>query len=118
MADGNVVPCTQIPNNEIVLGIVKEKSLEEIWNGEEYKNFRQMHISGNFPKNHKCYARCDQIKLFEYLKKYHGLMFSQNFIKELPSLESITRQRRKLAERYELFRPDKKEVIESRLNQT
>ena len=69
MADGNVVPCTQIPNNEIVLGNVKEKSLEEIWNGEEYKNLRQMHISGNFPKNHKCYARCDQVKLFEYLKK-------------------------------------------------
>ena len=69
MADGNVVPCTQIPNNEIVFGNVKDKSLEEIWNGEEYKNFRQMHINGNFPKNHKCYSRCDQIKLFEYLKK-------------------------------------------------
>ena len=31
MADGNVVPCTQIPNNEIVFGNAKEKSLEEIW---------------------------------------------------------------------------------------
>ena len=45
-------------------------------------------------------------------------MFSASFIESLPSLESITRQRRKLAERYEVFRPDKKEVIESRLNQS
>ena len=43
--------------------------------------------------------------IFEYLKKYHGLMFSESFIESLPSVESITRQRRKLAERYEIFRP-------------
>ena len=29
MADGNVVPCTQISNNEIVLGNINENSLEE-----------------------------------------------------------------------------------------
>ncbi len=56
--------------------------------------------------------------IFEYLKKYHGLMFSESFIESLPSFESITRQRRKLSERYEVFRPDKKEVIESRLKQS
>ena len=56
--------------------------------------------------------------IFEYLKKYHGLMFSENFIESLPSVESITRQRRKLAEINKNFWPDKKEVIESRLNQT
>lgn len=69
MADGNVVPCTQISNNEIVLGNIKDKTLEEIWNGEDYKNFRKMHVSGNFPENHKCKKSCDQIKLYEYLKK-------------------------------------------------
>ena len=56
--------------------------------------------------------------IFEYLKKYHGLIFSQAFIESLPSVESITRQRRKLSERYEVFRPDDKKVIKSRLNQT
>ena len=56
--------------------------------------------------------------IFEYLKKYHGLMFSENFIESLPSFESITRQRRKLAERYEIFRPSDKKEIESRLNQS
>ena len=67
MADGNVVPCTQISNNEIVLGNINENSLEEIWNGKKYEEFRKMHISGKFPENHKCLKNCDQVKLFEYL---------------------------------------------------
>ena len=69
MAEGNVVPCTQISNNEIVLGNVNKTPVDEIWNGEEYKKLRQMHITGNFPKGHKCIEKCDQVKLFEYLKK-------------------------------------------------
>jgi radical SAM protein with 4Fe4S-binding SPASM domain len=69
MADGNVVPCTQISNNEIILGNIKNNTLEEIWNGDNYKKFRQMHINGNFPKDHKCKNSCDQVKVFEYLKK-------------------------------------------------
>ncbi len=68
MADGNVVPCTQISNNEIVLGNIKENTLEEIWNGKKYEELRKMHISGNFPNDHKCLKKCDQVKLFEYLK--------------------------------------------------
>ena len=71
MADGNVVPCTQISNNEIVLGNVKENTLEEIWNSKKYKNFRQMHIDGKFPKGHKCKEKCDQKKFFNiYLKTF------------------------------------------------
>jgi len=69
MADGNVVPCTQVSNNEIVLGNVNENSLEEIWNGKKYQELRNMHISGKFPKNHKCDKKCDQIKIYEYLKR-------------------------------------------------
>ena len=68
MADGNVVPCTQISNNELVLGNIKENSLEEIWNGEKYKELRKMHITGKFPKNHKCNTKCDMKKLYQYIK--------------------------------------------------
>jgi len=68
MADGNVVPCTQISNNEIVLGNVNESSLEEIWNGPKYKELRKMHVTGNFTENHKCNSRCDMKKLYQYLK--------------------------------------------------
>ena len=69
MAEGNVVPCTQISNNEIVLGNVNKNSLEEIWNGKNYQDLRKMHVTGNFPKGHKCLEKCDQVKLFEYIKK-------------------------------------------------
>lgn len=69
MAEGNVVPCTQISNNEIILGNVNKKNLKEIWNGKEYQDLRKMHITGNFPKGHKCLEKCDQVKLFEYLRK-------------------------------------------------
>ena len=69
MAEGNVVPCTQISNNEIILGDVNKKSLKEIWNSKKYQEFRNMHITGNFPKGHKCIEKCDQVKLFEYLQR-------------------------------------------------
>ena len=69
MAEGNVVPCTQISNNEIVLGNVNKNSLKNIWNGKAYEDLRKMHITGKFPKGHKCAERCDQVKLFEYLER-------------------------------------------------
>ena len=67
MADGNVVPCTQVSNSELVLGNVNENSLEEIWNGEKYKELRKMHVTGNFPKGHKCNEKCDMKKLYQFL---------------------------------------------------
>ena len=67
MADGSVVPCTQISNNELILGNVNENSLEEIWNGKKYDEFRKMHVTGNFPKGHKCKEKCDMKKLYQYL---------------------------------------------------
>jgi len=67
MADGNVVPCTQISNDEIVLGNINKNTLDEIWNGENYKKLRQMHIDGSFPAGHKCKEKCDMKKLYQYL---------------------------------------------------
>ncbi len=67
MADGNVVPCTQVSNSELVLGNVNDNSLEDIWNGKKYKEFRKMHVTGKFPKGHKCKEKCDMKKLYQYL---------------------------------------------------
>ena len=53
-----------------------------------------------------------------YWREFHNFEISSEIIKILPSVESISRQRRKLAETHQEFRPDKKEVIESRINQT
>jgi len=71
-----------------------------------------------FFENSELRNKSSNTLIFEYLKKYHGLMFSESFIESLPSFESITRQRRKLAEINKNFWPDKKEVIESRINQS
>jgi len=68
MADGSVVPCTQISNDEIVLGNVNESTLEEIWNGEKYEELRKTHITEKFSENHKCNNKCDMNKLYQYLK--------------------------------------------------
>ena len=48
-----------------------------------------------------------------YWREFHNFEISEVIIKILPSVESISRQRRKLAERYEIFRP----TNSKRLNQ-
>jgi hypothetical protein len=44
--------------------------------------------------------------------------FRPEFWENMPAMESISRCKRKLAKTDDMFRPDKKEVIESRLKQT
>lgn len=68
MADGSAVPCTQDYNCEMAMGNIQEQSLDEIWNGDAYKDFRHWHVTGDFPEGHKCSTRCDQVKLFERLR--------------------------------------------------
>lgn len=68
MSNGNVVPCTQDYDAEMTFGNIKDTSLEEIWNGKKYKEFREWHISGNFPKGNKCNERCDIKKIYHYIK--------------------------------------------------
>ncbi len=67
MVDGTVVPCTQDFNCEMTMGNVMEQSLEEIWNSEKYKNFRMMHIKGEFQKNYRCKNRCDIRQVADFL---------------------------------------------------
>lgn len=67
MADGNVVPCTQDYDVEMVLGNVMEQTLEEIWNGERYQRLREWHVTGEFPAGYKCVDRCDQKMVCGYL---------------------------------------------------
>jgi radical SAM protein with 4Fe4S-binding SPASM domain len=59
MVDGTVVPCTQDFNCEMPMGHTNDSSLEEIWNSEMYRQFRMMHISGEFLPKYKCMERCD-----------------------------------------------------------
>ena len=67
MANGKVVPCTQDYDCEISLGNALKTPLKDIWNSEQYSDFRRWHVTGHFPKGHKCLDRCDQTKLFQKL---------------------------------------------------
>lgn len=69
MSNGVVVPCSQDYDAEMAMGHIREQSLDEIWNGEKYKEFRNSHISGQFSKEYKCKDRCDLPKLYQRLKR-------------------------------------------------
>ncbi|MBT2282948.1 SPASM domain-containing protein [Paenibacillus polymyxa] len=57
MRDGSVVPCCSDYNGEITLGNVNEQSLKEIWNGENYTQFRKNFITNNLSEDSLC-RRC------------------------------------------------------------
>jgi radical SAM protein with 4Fe4S-binding SPASM domain len=58
MSNGDVVPCPQDYDCEMVMGNAAEQSLEEIWNGERYAALRRAHVDGS--GGYKCFGRCDQ----------------------------------------------------------
>jgi len=55
--DGTIVPCHVDYNNEIIMGDAKKNLLMEIWNGDTYKDFRELHLIpyGTL----KCQQECD-----------------------------------------------------------
>lgn len=67
MAGGEVLPCTQDFNAEMVMGNANEQSLEEIWNSERYRAFRHAHITGEGIEKYKCHGRCDLPKVHDRL---------------------------------------------------
>ena len=62
--DGRVVACCFDSDAKCVLGDLKKESLKEIWNGKTMKEFREMHIKNNFPKEHLCY-KCKEREGFK-----------------------------------------------------
>lgn len=60
-ANGNCLPCciapfTGVPYQDIVLGNVKERPFDQIWNGERYREFRRRQASEDDPP--ECCRRC------------------------------------------------------------
>ena len=45
---GEVFPCCRAPE-ELEMGNVHEQSIEEIWNGERYRDFRRRMFAGDYP---------------------------------------------------------------------
>jgi hypothetical protein len=48
----------------VAVGVLKEG----LFFDGKYKDLRKMHISGNFPKDHKCSEKCDLKKVYNYIK--------------------------------------------------
>lgn len=51
---GEVCPCCAFFSSELTLGNIKNKTIYELWNGEEMKNLRQLHKNGSFAENPWC----------------------------------------------------------------
>ena len=47
--DGNVYPCCVGPDS-LLMGNTKQQSVEEIWNGEKYREFRRRMFARDYPE--------------------------------------------------------------------
>ena len=55
--DGSFVICPLDYSAKVIMGNIKNQSIKEVWNGDEYKKIRLMHINnefGNFPLCKNC----------------------------------------------------------------
>ena len=49
MWDGRVSACARNYENELIVGDVKEDSIEKIWKGSAYRDIRKSHLTGKIP---------------------------------------------------------------------
>jgi len=69
--DGTVIPCCYDLSNEQPMGKFPEKSLDGIWNGDEYMRLRQSHISGKLPEAPLCLG-CSSLQHTSKLDRLFG----------------------------------------------
>jgi len=60
-AEGFVVPCCADYNAENIIGNLNNESLENIWNGSKYRDFRRKFFFASFDQNSLC-SRCGYFK--------------------------------------------------------
>ena len=65
-SNGEAAMCMEDFNNEIILGDATKQTLEAIWNGDKYRQFRLDHI--NLKKGFKCNEQCDMKLIGQYLQ--------------------------------------------------
>ena len=64
--DGTVVPCPLEYEGIMNMGNINNQTLDDIWNSDQYRAFRKMHATGNFPEGHFCKTHCDYNQLYEF----------------------------------------------------
>jgi len=69
--DGQIVPCSHPDARQhMVMGMVQDTSLPEIWHGDEYERLRSLHESGDWVDHPVC-GRCE-VPLIEIRKRVTG----------------------------------------------
>ena len=53
-SNGEVCPCCAFFSTELSLGNIKDKSIYELWNGEQMRNLRNIHKEGRYAENPWC----------------------------------------------------------------
>ncbi|MEZ4087708.1 MAG: radical SAM/SPASM domain-containing protein [Candidatus Gracilibacteria bacterium] len=71
LADGRVVPCNSDYNGEHILGDLNTESLEKVWNGETFRDFRRDFVYRTFESGSLC-NRCGYYPFGNY-KNHVGL---------------------------------------------
>lgn len=66
-SNGEAAMCMEDFNNEIILGDATKQTLEEIWNGDKYQQFRLDHV--NLKSGFKCNEQCDMKLVGQYLQQ-------------------------------------------------
>jgi len=64
-SNGEAAMCVEDFNNEIILGDARKESLEDIWNGSRYADFRRSHFE--LRRGIKCTEQCD-MRLVGHMK--------------------------------------------------
>ncbi len=64
-SNGESVECVEDFNNEIILGKAQQESLQEIWNGDKYEQFRKDHFE--LKPGIKCTEQCDMTLIGKFL---------------------------------------------------
>lgn len=64
-SNGDATMCMEDFNNEIIMGNVKSQSLHEIWHSDEYRDFREAHLTVR--PGIKCSEECDMKLVGELL---------------------------------------------------
>ncbi len=59
--DGLVVPCCYDFDGKVILGRLGNESVSDVWNGEKYNRFREIHRRREYEKIPMCY-NCDKLR--------------------------------------------------------
>ncbi len=63
--NGDVALCASDYDGTDIMGNVMEQSLEEIFNGEKYRAYRELHVAGDYAKIANC-AKCEVWRTMEF----------------------------------------------------